>query len=50
MQAANATVFTIALPTIQKEMQVREAQLQWVVSAFPLSNVSHHFDRHKNSD
>ena len=42
MQIANATTFAIALPTIQKEMQIKEIQLQWVVAAFPLSAVSRH--------
>ncbi|CAA7265687.1 unnamed protein product [Cyclocybe aegerita] len=35
---ANATAVSIALPTIQKEMNLQEAQLQWVVSAYPLSS------------
>ena len=30
----------MALPTIQREMHVEEARLQWVVCAFPLSSVS----------
>jgi len=39
-QLANATAFSIALPTIQKEMHLKEAQLQWIVSVYPLSSVS----------
>jgi hypothetical protein len=42
MQAANSTAFAMALPTIGKEMQVEEARLQWIISAFPLSSVSRH--------
>jgi len=30
----------IALPTVQKEMKLEPAQVQWVVAAYPLSSVS----------
>ncbi|KAF8149117.1 major facilitator superfamily domain-containing protein [Crassisporium funariophilum] len=35
---ANSTAISIALPTIQREMHLQEAQLQWIVSAYPLSS------------
>ena len=41
-QSANSTAFSMALPTIQKELHVDEARLQWIVCAFPLSSVSCH--------
>ena len=55
-QIANSTAVSIALPTIQKEMNLEPEQLQWIMSAYPLSSVSktfsqltgqksnHHFD------
>jgi hypothetical protein len=39
-QLANTTAMSIALPTIQKEMNLEPAQLQWIMSAYPLSSVS----------
>jgi len=39
LQIANATAVSIALPTIQKEMNLEPAQLQWIMSAYPLSSV-----------
>jgi len=39
-QIANSTSVSIALPTIEKEMNLEPAQLQWVMSAYPLSSVS----------
>jgi hypothetical protein len=42
LQDANASAFAMALPTIQKEMQLQQTdpQLQWIVSGYPLSCVS----------
>ena len=40
VQVANTTSFPVALPTIQREMHLKEEQLQWIVSAYPLSSVS----------
>jgi hypothetical protein len=31
---------SIALPTVEKEWRLEPAQLQWVMSAYPLSSVS----------
>jgi hypothetical protein len=31
---------SLALPTLQKEMKLKPAQVQWVVSVYPLSSVS----------
>ena len=39
-QIANSTSVSIALPTIEKEMNIEPAQLQWIMSAYPLSSVS----------
>ena len=39
-QIANSTSVSIALPTIQKEMDLEPTQLQWIMSAYPLSSVS----------
>jgi hypothetical protein len=39
-QIANSTAVSIALPTIQKEMNLEPAQLQWIMSAYSLSSVS----------
>lgn len=39
-QIANSTAVSIALPTIQKEMNLEPAQLQWIMAAYPLSSVS----------
>ena len=39
-QVANSTSMYIALPTVQKEMNLEPPQLQWVVAAYPFSSVS----------
>ena len=39
-QIVNSTSVSIALPTIQKEMDLEPTQLQWIMSAYPLSSVS----------
>jgi len=39
-QTANSTSVSIALPTIEREMNLEPAQLQWIMSAYPLSSVS----------
>ena len=39
-QVANTASMYIALPTIQKEMNLEPVQAQWVVCAYPLSSVS----------
>ena len=39
IEVANSTSVSVALPTIQKELQLQPAQLQWVVSAYSLSSV-----------
>ena len=36
---ANISTSTIALPTIQRELDLKEAQAQWIVSAYSLSSV-----------
>jgi hypothetical protein len=38
-QNSNNTSVAIALPRIGMELHVPEAQLQWLVSAYPLSSV-----------
>ncbi|PPQ72095.1 hypothetical protein CVT26_006873 [Gymnopilus dilepis] len=38
INVANSTSVSVALPTIQKELQLQPAQLQWVVSAYSLSS------------
>ncbi|KAK7450578.1 hypothetical protein VKT23_012887 [Stygiomarasmius scandens] len=35
---ANNTTVSIALPTIQFDMHIEQVQLQWIVSAYPLSS------------
>ena len=40
LQIANITAVSIALPTIEKEMNLEPAQLQWIMSAYSLSSVS----------
>jgi hypothetical protein len=40
VQIANITAVSIALPTIEKEMNLEPAQLQWIMSAYSLSSVS----------
>ncbi|PPR06397.1 hypothetical protein CVT26_004843 [Gymnopilus dilepis] len=37
-QTANATSISISLPTIQRELDLTPAQIQWIVSAYPLSS------------
>ena len=39
-QIATSTLVSIPLPTVEKEMNVEPAQLQWIVSGYPLSSVS----------
>ena len=39
-QEANSSVMSIALPTLQKEMKLEPAQVQWMMSVYPLSSVS----------
>jgi hypothetical protein len=39
-QVANFSAVSISLPTLQKEMKLEPAQLQWVMAAYPLSSVS----------
>ena len=39
MQLANATAMSISLPTLQKELELEPADLQWVISAYSLSSV-----------
>ena len=39
-QIANSTAVSISLPTIQKEMNLEPEQMQWIMSAYPLSSVS----------
>ena len=39
-QIANFTAVSISLPTLQKEMKLEPAQLQWMLAAYPLSSVS----------
>ncbi|KAF8181299.1 major facilitator superfamily domain-containing protein [Pholiota molesta] len=38
INTANATSMSIALPTVEKEWRLEPAQLQWVMSAYPLSS------------
>ncbi|TFK24819.1 efflux protein [Coprinopsis marcescibilis] len=38
VNTANSTVVSIALPTIGRELHLEEAELQWLVSAYPLSS------------
>ncbi|KDR72245.1 hypothetical protein GALMADRAFT_74165 [Galerina marginata CBS 339.88] len=38
INVANSTSVSISLPTIQRELQLQPAQLQWVLSAYPLSS------------
>ena len=38
VNTANATVVSISLPTIGRELQLTEGELQWIVSAYPLSS------------
>lgn len=41
LDLANLSAVTIALPTIQKDLNVNVAQLQWAITAYALT-VSHH--------
>ncbi|KAH6911804.1 efflux protein [Coprinopsis sp. MPI-PUGE-AT-0042] len=38
VNSANSTVVSISLPTIGRELQLSEGDLQWIVSAYPLSS------------
>ncbi|KAF8887856.1 major facilitator superfamily domain-containing protein [Gymnopilus junonius] len=38
INTANSTSISIALPTIQRELHLQPAQIQWIVSAYPLSS------------
>ncbi|KAA1477463.1 efflux transporter, partial [Dentipellis sp. KUC8613] len=38
INTSNSTFVSIALPTIGRELNIREAQLQWLVSAYSLSS------------
>ena len=40
LDLANLSAVTIALPTIQKDLNVEVAELQWTISAYALT-VSH---------
>ncbi|KIM37306.1 hypothetical protein M413DRAFT_423520 [Hebeloma cylindrosporum] len=35
---ANSTAMSISIPTLQKEMKLEPAQLQWMMAAYPLSS------------
>ena len=37
LDLANLSAVTIALPTIQKDLNVQVAQLQWTISAYSLT-------------
>lgn len=39
-QSSNNTSIAIALPTIGRDLNIQEAQLQWLISAYSLSSVS----------
>jgi hypothetical protein len=39
-QEANSSVMSIVLSTLQNEMKLEPAQVQWVVSVYSLSSVS----------
>ncbi|KIM37307.1 hypothetical protein M413DRAFT_13459 [Hebeloma cylindrosporum] len=38
VNVANSTAMSISLPTLQKEMKLEPAQLQWMMAAYPLSS------------
>jgi len=49
LQVANSTSVSISLPTIGRELNVPQANLFWLVSAYPLSSVSpSHYDYNYN--
>ena len=37
LDLANLSAVTIALPTIQKDLNVKAAELQWTISAYALT-------------
>lgn len=45
LDLANLSAVTIALPTIQKDLDVKVAELQWTISAYALT-VSHQLHGH----
>lgn len=47
MQTANTTSTGIALPTIGADLNIPKAQLDWVVSGYPLSSVRPDYILHK---
>lgn len=48
LDLANLSAVTIALPTIQKDLNVEVAELQWTISAYALTVSHQHLGRSRS--